>query len=171
MKDRRRNIAPAQGFDKVVLDNGTAEGLVVSDISRFNENSEQRYRQDVTVVVTNNYPAGHIVGKLVDGTYVGGAVKFESVIRGAMVTVLEPFDKPVVISVGIVGAPTKFLNAFDATKARGTVEYTEDCTHFVDSKDDIIVTVTGTDPTGIAGRIAVVLDTTKFGASTLMPSN
>jgi len=158
------------GFDQVFITKVDGTKTKVNDISRFHQNSEARYRQDATIVIANNYPAAHVVGKLVDGVYAAGALKQDSIVREATVVVLEPFDKPVVISLGTPDNPKKFLADFDATVARGTIQVTKDCNTFVDKFDDVIATVVGTDG-GVAGKIAIVLDVSKLGASTLMPSN
>jgi len=173
MKNRQIAGVATLGFDKVnVLKNvgGTVTKVPVNDISRFNGNSEARYKQDVVIEVSNNYPAAHIVGKLTDGLYVGGGLKQESIVYQATLVVIEPFDKPVKISVGTIDAPSKFATDFDCTQARGTITITQDCNTFIDLNDDVIVTVAGT-ADGVAGRVAVILEVSKLGASTLMPSN
>jgi len=166
--DRR----PVKGFDKVNVRKVDGTTKEVMDFSRFLQNSEARVRQDVVVQVGNNVPAEHVVGRLVDGEYVVGTFKGESVVRTCTVVVMEPFDKPAKISLGTPDAPTKYVTDFDGTKAYGTIEIVEDCNTFIqtDVNDEIIATVTGTD-NGVAGRVAFIFDVNKLGASTLMPSN
>jgi len=167
-KDFRGVATVTPQFDKVKV-NG---GLIVNDISRFNYNSEARYRQDVVATVTNNYPAAHVVGKLVDGKYVIASFKGESIVRNATIVVVEPFDKPVKIKVGTASAEDAFVAQFDCTQARGTMVLKADCNIWIEEgvNDDVIATVTGASD-GDAGKVAIILDVSKLGASTLMPSN
>lgn len=172
-RDNRDRSRGPKGFDKVYLHKTDGTTVELMDYSRFLQNSEARVRQDVVVQVGNKVPAEHVVGKLVDGAYVVGTFKDESVVRTCTAVVMEPFDKPVTISLGTVNAPTKYITTFDATKPYGTVQIVADCTTFIQEgvNDEIIATVAGTDPDGVAGRVAFVFDVNKLGVSTLMPSN
>lgn len=171
-KSRRDTRSEKVGFDKVLVNKADGTKLEVLDMSHFLGNSEARVRQDVVVQISTNLPAKHIVGELIDGVYVVGTFKHETVVKNCTVVVLEPFDKPVVISLGTADEPTKYLANFEATKARGTIEVQSDCNSFIieGSNDEIIATVAGTDA-GLTGKIAFIFDTHKLGVSTLFPSN
>jgi len=168
-RERRVNKPVYKGFDEVVANGGE----IVKDISRFLHNSEAVYRQDTVLLVSNTFPAKHIVGNLVDGKYVAGSLKHETLVRDATIVVLEPFDKPVKIKVGVAGASEQYVAEFDCTQDVGTSVVNTNCTTFIQEgvNDDIIVEVSGTDPEGLAGRVAVIISSSKLGASTLMPSN
>jgi len=170
-KNRVSAVNPAPMFDQVAVVKADGTKEVVNDISRFNHNSEGRYRQDIVMSIPAVFNAGHVVGKLTDGKYVVGAFKRETIAREATIVVTEAYDKPVVISIGTLSNPKAFVADFDATQARGTMTILKDCNVFIDgNEDDIIATVAGADG-GVAGRVEIVIETSKLGASTYMPSN
>ena len=172
-KSRRDDrVLGGQGFDKVLVRKADGTTKEVLDISRYAGNSTARTRQDVVLEVNNQYNAKHIVGTLVNGEYVIGTLKDKSIVHRAVAVVLEPFDKPVHIKIGTADAPTKYVADFDGTQAVGTVAVTADCNHFIqfDRNDEIICTVTGADK-GIAGKVAIILEVSKLGATPYSPSN
>ncbi len=166
--DRKRET----GFDEVNIVKADGTVAVFKDIATVGYNSEARYRQDVVMEIRNNQPVPHITGKLVDGKYVIGALKDVSIVHKATIVVLEPFDKPVKVKVGAVDAPVKYVAEFDCTQAVGTMVSIDDCKFFVQEgvNDDVVAEVSGTD-NGNAGRVAIILEVSKLGTSTFMPSN
>ena len=161
-----------RGFDQVTVATVAGVERDINDISRFNRNSEARYKQDVVITVPNTFPTDFLTGKLVNGEFLGASLKDGTIVFKATAVVVTPYDTPVFIDVGTADAPKKYVDAFDCTGAIGTMTIIADCNTFVQGVNDmdIIVTVTGATGAGTIGEVAIILDTAKLGASTLMPS-